>query len=127
MMENQMKTENKSTTAKQILLIGILLLFGVNHLQAANNRDLILDNNRGVAQMGQFEYAKAREIFFRLTKTHPKNLVLKINLAIATLNRQEKGDEKRALAILKRVLDKDNTNIYALYISGLLELNLFDP
>ena len=61
---------------------------------------LIAENNRGVGLMGQFNFAEAHEVFAQLAEKHPNWLDVRVNLAIATLNRQEEGDEAEALNIL---------------------------
>ena len=48
----------------------------------------IAANNRGVGLMGRYEYDEAQTIFSQLVQTHPDWLDVKINLAVATLNRQ---------------------------------------
>ena len=49
-------------------------------------------NNRGVGLMGRFEYEPARQVFASLIEQHPDWTDVDVNLAIATLNRQEEGD-----------------------------------
>lgn len=81
-------------------------------------------NNRGVALMGYFDYPGARQAFLELTERRPEWLDAKVNLAISTLNRQEEGDEQRALAILDEVLQRQPEHVRANYVSGLLRLYL---
>ena len=81
-------------------------------------------NNQGVAEMGRFDYSDAADTFAEMVKRHPDELEAINNLAIATLNRQEEGDEQRALELVAGVLIKDPGNLRALYISGLLNLYL---
>jgi hypothetical protein len=86
--------------------------------------DDIALNNRGVALMGYFDYSGARETFVELTERRPEWLDAKVNLAISTLNRQEEGDEQRALEILDDVLQRQPDHLRANYVSGLLRLYL---
>lgn len=79
-------------------------------------------NNRGVGLMGQFKYAAAEATFARLVASHPAWPDLQVNLAIATLNRQQEGDETRALRIVERVLAADPNQLRAHYVAGLLRL-----
>ncbi len=83
-------------------------------------------NNRGVGLMGYFDYPGARETFEELVTRQPGWLDARVNLAIATLNRQEDGDEERALAILESVLADDPDHLRAHYVSGLLRLYIGD-
>ncbi|MCP4693926.1 MAG: tetratricopeptide repeat protein, partial [Desulfobacterales bacterium] len=83
--------------------------------------------NRGVALMGQFEYEAARKEFRKAADRAPENQEIQVNLAIAILNRQERGDESAALSKLARVLEKKPDHPRALYCSGLLELHAGRP
>ena len=47
--------------------------------------------------MGQYEYAAAEEAFAEVVDRAPDWLDARVNWAIATLNRQQEGDERRAL------------------------------
>jgi tetratricopeptide (TPR) repeat protein len=87
----------------------------------------IAANNRGVGLMGRFEYAAAEEVFAELAEHYPDWDEVRINLAIATLNRQEEGDEQAALAIADQVLEHDPANLQAHYVAGLLRLYLSSP
>ncbi len=84
-------------------------------------------NNKGVGLMGQFNYEGARQEFAKLAQQFPQNGDIKINLAIAILNRQKDGDEKKALELLYKVLEKEPQNIRARYCAGLLELYRGEP
>ena len=74
--------------------------------------------------MGQFEYAAAHETFSQLVDERSQWVVARVNLAIATLNRQEEGDERRALGILASVLQEQPNNVRALYTSGVISFHL---
>ena len=103
-------------------LISLLLLVSCG---VRENR--ILDeaeNDKGVALMGQYQYREAHEIFARLVDANPDWQLAKVNLAIATLNRQDPGDEVSTLAILNEVLSEDPANLRALYTSGVVHLYL---
>jgi Tfp pilus assembly protein PilF len=84
--------------------------------------DAIALNNRGVALMGYFDYAQARDVFAALVDAQPDWLDARVNLAIATLNRQNDGDEARADAILADVLALDSEHLRARFVAGLLAL-----
>jgi len=92
------------------------------------NRELtpaeIAANNRGVGLMGRFEYDDAREIFAQLARRRPEWHEVKVNLAIAVLNRQQEGDDEVALTLLQEVLSKDKRNLRAHYCRGLLLFHL---
>ncbi len=83
-------------------------------------------NNRGVGLMGQFKYAAAQAAFAELVDAYPGWLDLQVNLAIATLNRQQEGDETEALAIVERVLAAAPDQLRAHYVAGLLRLYIGD-
>lgn len=74
--------------------------------------------------MGQFDYAAAHRTFSQLIDERPHWEVARVNLAIATLNRQEEGDESRALDILASVLQEQPDNVRALYTSGVISFHL---
>jgi hypothetical protein len=88
---------------------------------------LVSANNRGVGLMGQYLYEKALAAFDEVLASEPGWLDVKVNQAIATLNRQQEGDEQRALAILSEVLRDDPGHVRAHYGSGLLKLHEGDP
>ncbi len=81
-------------------------------------------NDRGVSKMGQFQYVAAHEDFTNVTQEAPHWDVGLVNLAIATLNRQEPDDELKTLEILQSVLNRSPTNVRALYTSGIVNLYL---
>ena len=81
-------------------------------------------NDRGVALMGRYEYAAAEEAFAELVDRAPDWLDARVNWAIATLNRQREGDERRALEILGRVMERDSDHPRAIYVSGILHFYL---
>lgn len=77
--------------------------------------------NRGVGQMGRFDYSAAFDTFQSLVRSHPGWIEASINLAIATLNRQSEGDEANAMALLEDVLVVDPENLRAQYCAGVLK------
>ena len=87
---------------------------------------VVAENNRGVGLMGQFRYAEAREVFAHLVDASPELSTLQINMAIATLNRQQPGDERRALERIEALLAKQPDDLNAHYVAGLLRLYLGD-
>ncbi|HRP62605.1 MAG TPA: FG-GAP-like repeat-containing protein [Phycisphaerales bacterium] len=87
----------------------------------------IEQNNRGVGLMGRYEYREAAEIFRALVEARPDWLDVRVNLAIATLNRQEPGDEDAAMQMLAEVLQEDPNHLRAHYCSGLLYLHGGEP
>jgi len=94
---------------------------------AALSAEQVELNNRAVGLMGKFEYEPAREIFQQLVDQQADSSELRVNLAIATLNRQREGDEELALRLLDEVLKADPKNIHANYTIGLLKLYLQSP
>ena len=92
-------------------------------------------NNRAVALMGRFEPAAAAQLLASLQARYPGSAQLHINLAIATLNRQQDGDEQAALAMIDALLSKPaevsrlsaSQRLQAEYVAGLLRLYLASP
>ena len=76
--------------------------------------------------MGRYEYAAAREAFAAVAEQRPSWHRARVNLAIATLNRQQEGDERRALDILGAVLAEDPSDLPALYTTAIVHLYLGD-
>ena len=87
----------------------------------------IAANNRGVGLMGRYEYDEALAIFGQLVQAHPDWLDVKVNLAVATLNRQQDGDEAAAIDILNEVLEAEPDHLRALYVAVILLKRTGDP
>ena len=81
-------------------------------------------NDAGTARMGRYEYAEAERLFAQAVDDAPGWLDARVNLAIATLNRQQEGDEQRTLDILAEVLADDPDNLRALYTTAIVQLYL---
>ena len=90
-------------------------------------QDHVALNDRGVAEMGRYEYAEAVETFTDLVKQAPGWLEARVNLSVATLNRQKEGDELVALEIAAEVLKEQPDHIRALYLTGIINLYLGIP
>ena len=86
----------------------------------------VATNNRAVGLMGMYRYAEAVELFDQLVRDHPGWVDARVNLAIATLNRQEDEDEARALEILREALADEPEHLRARYCTGLLLLRSGD-
>ena len=84
-------------------------------------------NDLGVAQMGRYEYEAAFDTFSTLVDERPEWINAQVNLAIATLNRQQDGDELRALSMLEEVLTTSQDEPRALYMSGIIHSYLGNP
>ncbi|MEC9252318.1 MAG: tetratricopeptide repeat protein, partial [Pseudomonadota bacterium] len=111
--------------ALRLLFIGGLIYLATEcdqpHAYSKNDAEL---NDRGVAQMGRFEYEDAHATFTAVVDAAPTWLDVRVNLAIATLNRQREGDETLALRTLEGVLKIEPRHQRALYTSGLIHLYL---
>ena len=83
----------------------------------------VAELNRGVGLMGQFDYEAARDVFAKLVASHPKWPSAQLDLAIATLNRQQPGDIDAAMRLCTDVLNEDKNNIRAEYCMGILEFH----
>ena len=106
----------------------VVTLLGVaaSCTQPGPDDQAIADNNRGVALMGRFEYEPAREAFAELAERYPDDPDVLVNLAIATLNRQQSGDSQLALEILDTALEHEPGHLRALYCRGLILLHMGD-
>ena len=87
----------------------------------------IAANNRGVGLMGMFKYSEAHDVFAALVPEHPGWTDVRVNLAIALLNRQQDGDESSAMEILRTVLETDPDDLRARYCAGLLMYRSGEP
>ena len=107
-------------------VVGVMLASCGTADQPAIDQGLIAEHDRGVALMGRYEYAAAEEVFAAVAARNPGWLEARVNLAIATLNRQQEGDEQLALDILATVLAEDQAHLRALYTTAILHLYLGD-
>ena len=114
---------SKLTLSVVALTAGIALV-GCEDASRTINADVLADNDRGVALMGQYDYAAAEQVFAGVVGRAPDWLDARVNLAIATLNRQNDGDERLALDILATVLTTEPAHARALYTSAILHLYL---
>ena len=105
--------------------LGCYLLVGC--ASDERSRELFELNDLGVAQMGQFQYASAYETFNTVLDRNPDLIEVRVNLAIATLNRQDPGGEQQTLDILQEVLIEEPDHHRALYTSGIVHLYLGNP
>ncbi len=80
----------------------------------------IAKNNQGVALMGQYNNEAARQVFAQLLAEQPDWTDVEVNLAIATLNRQQPDDELRALDIVENILIDHPEHLRARYIAALM-------
>ena len=98
------------------LLLLSCLLVACSEQQDAGSKpgklppETIETNNRGVGLMGQYEYAQAHELFAALSSSHPETTTFRLNLAIATMNRQLEGDENTALELFQQILHDEPEN-----------------
>ncbi len=95
---------------------------GTESPQESPDAKAIEANNQAVGLMGRFEYTQAQARFAELALQWPQWHEVKINLAIATLNRQQADDDLKALEIAREVLRDDPANLRAHYMAGLVHL-----
>jgi tetratricopeptide (TPR) repeat protein len=88
---------------------------------------IVEEENRGVGQMGRYDFDAAIDVFSELVAKHPELIDDRVNLAIATLNRQREGDSAAAMEMLHRVLSQRPSHVRARYCRGLLLLNAGKP
>lgn len=79
-------------------------------------------NNLGVGLMGSFDYGGAFEVFDALVQANPEWTVVRVNLEIARLNRQQVEDESLALKHLVSIANATG-DVRARYMSGILQFN----
>src|SRR5688572_20320101 len=79
--------------------------------------------NLGVGQMGRFEFDEAAKTFAKILAASPNDTENRVNLAIATLNRQREGDSDAAQKLIDAVLVKQPDHLRARYVKGLLQLH----
>ena len=84
-----------------LIVFALLALVACDRAGDDFNAEDVAANNRGVALMGYFDYSAARDTFDALVQRRPGWHDARLNLAIATLNRQQEGDEQRALEIVR--------------------------
>lgn len=104
--------------------MGMGLLQGCADNSSAIPAHIIEINDRGVSKMGQYQYVSAYDDFSKVTQEAPHWDIGLVNLAIATLNRQDPDDELKTLEILQTVLTRNPDNVRALYTSGIVNLYL---
>ena len=107
-----------------LFLAACLAACGADKRKSAIDAQTIATNNQAVGLMGQYRNEEARVLFAQLAEAHPELSDLRVNLAIATLNRQRAGDEEAALAIARGILIDHPDQIRARYVAGLAELYL---
>lgn len=95
------------------------------------NDEQIAAFNRGVGQMGAFEFEEAERTFDALIPelgpTHPFARLAKRNLAIARLNQTSDGSQERATELLEPLLADDPSDVTSHYCMGLIRLFLGEP
>src|SRR5712692_9055703 len=87
---------------------------------ALNMLLILRENNRGVGYMEKFEYAKAVEVFERVSDMAPDWEPAKINLGIALLNVDNEQNRSRAMDLFQGMVDQEPTNAYAHFCLGKL-------
>ncbi len=115
------------TQIKAFLFMALLLMLGACSEQRSSDFhpgvEAVKLNNEGVALMGAFDYAAAHDVFSRLLELQPEWQLAHENLLIATLNRQEPGDEEQALATTAELLQRFPEQSKIQYIRGILLYN----
>lgn len=110
---------------KRLLAATLLLVFlaaCTDRPQSDLGAEAVSANNRGVGLMGRFDYAAAGEVFGELLQSHPDNATLRFNLAVALMNRQQEGDETRALDLFQALARERPDDPAVAYDVGLLLL-----
>lgn len=108
------------------LALAAVLGAGCSPVPSPISDEEIARNNEGVALMGQYLNEEARQRFAALVEGRPDWHEVRVNEAIATLNRQNEGDERLALAMAEAVLAEDPAQPRAAYVAGLMHFYLGD-
>ncbi|MCF6301403.1 MAG: FG-GAP-like repeat-containing protein, partial [Proteobacteria bacterium] len=117
------------------MFLRIVLLFVIFLLPACEDKDLnltnipdhlIQKNNKGVGQMGYYDYAAAYDTFSEIYQQQPEWRLAHLNLIIAMLNRQQTDDEARALQMALDISNKDPNDLTAHYLAAILLYNQGD-
>lgn len=109
---------------RAVCVLIVLLIGGCSKPPTAPDADAIAENNRGVGLMGQYRNDEAEVVFAQLAQRFPGWTEVRINHAIAMLNRQREGDEQRALDLAEAVLIEAPQSLRARYVAGLAMLYL---
>ena len=110
-----------------IFMMAVIVLNGCGNAQDEQytpTLDAITTHDRGVALMGQFDYAAAFDVFDDLVSRYPEWERARVSWIIAMLNRQQPGDEERARTLVTEMAAQDPANLAAHYIAGLLHFNI---
>ena len=123
-----MISKQYATPSLLLVLLPMLLLAACSDPGTEPPKELnaaaIEANNHAVGLMGRFDYASAQVEFSSLATQWPEWSDFKVNLAIATLNKQQAGDEETALELASEVIEADPANLRAHYVAGLIHLYL---
>ena len=122
-MENESGRNRRLAKLGWLALVAVLGACGSGHESPPYDVDTVATNNRGVALMGRFDFDAARQVFAGLVDQHADDADLRVNLAIAVLNRQQEGDEDTSVGILDGVLAQNPNHLRAKYVRGLLSLH----
>lgn len=88
---------------------------------------VIEKHDRGVALMGQFDYEAAHDVFDALATEFPDWVDVKIDLAIAKLNRRKETDAERSEELLDSVIASNPEKLRAKYCRAILLLYGAEP
>ena len=120
---------NVACRNKWALLAALLMLWlgGCGHGEPVPDAAELAELDRGVGLMGQYDFAAAHQVFAHLTKRYPRWYEARFDLALATLNRQQEGDEGAAAEELRALLKERPDDPRALYLLGLISLRTAAP
>ena len=124
MFEQRLRRLMRFTKLAWMSVVFVVFPLGCANEDSVISPEIYELHDRGVAKMGQFQYAAAYEDFSLVVERAPQWDEGAVNLAIATLNRQEPDDEQRTLKTLETVLKRSPDNVRALYTSGIVNLYL---
>ncbi len=124
MQKSSLKINIKASIFNWVLIFCLILIEGCSDNKSTNNltEEDISQLNHAAGLMGQYNYSEAFETLDALHKKHPQNSRIKLDLAVATLNRQQHGDIQKALNLATQVNQQQAQNARAKYLLGILYL-----
>ncbi len=75
-------------------------------------------HNRAAGLMGQYKFNEAVAVLKKLVKARPDSPDLRVDLAVARVNRRKRDDEEQATKMLQRLIDEHPDNLRAHYLLG---------
>lgn len=104
----------------RLFFCALVILIGCGPGKRADESSQLVD--RGVAMMGRYQYSEAADVFSQAVQANPTDPDIRVNWAIAVLNRQGAEDTQNATEILAKVLAESPDHLRAIYCMAILNL-----